>query len=50
MNIDSAATDCYKSISSLSKGLYKDKGSKFISFAYPVEDEDTAKSIIDSIK
>lgn len=50
MNIDSTASDCYKSISSLSKGLYKDKGSKFLSFAYPVEDENAARIIIDSIR
>ena len=50
MNIDSAASDSYKSISSLSKGLYKDKGSKFLSFAYPVENEAAAKIIIDSLR
>ena len=42
--------DCYKSISSPSKGIYKDKGSKFLSFAFPVETEDQVKSIIDNLR
>ena len=42
--------DCYKSISSPSKGIYKDKGSKFLSFAFPVETEEQAKSIIDNLR
>jgi Uncharacterized conserved protein len=44
------ASDCYKSIGSLSKGLYKDNGSKFLSFAYPVETEDQVKAILSDIK
>lgn len=45
-----SAPDCYKSIATLSKGLYKDNGSKFISFAYPVETELQIKSILSEIK
>ncbi len=45
-----SAEDSYKSISAPSKGLYKDKGSKFLSFAFPVESEDEAKVIISNIK
>ncbi|MCK9625330.1 MAG: YigZ family protein [Bacteroidales bacterium] len=42
--------DCYKSISALSKGIYKDNGSKFLAFAFPVETELEIKSIITEIK
>jgi uncharacterized YigZ family protein len=45
-----SATDCFKSISSPSKGIYKDKGSKFLSFAYPVTSEAEAKALIASLK
>lgn len=45
-----SASDCYKSISSPSKGLYKDKGSKFLSFAYPVTSESQAKDLISNLK
>lgn len=45
-----SVSDCYKSISSPSKGLYKDKGSKFVSFAFPVESEDEAKALISKLK
>lgn len=44
------ASDCYKSIASPATGLYKDNGSKFLSFAYPVEDEIAIKSIIAELK
>lgn len=42
--------DSYKSISTLSAGIYKDSGSKFLSFAYPVENEEEIKTIINSVK
>ena len=45
-----SAADCYRSISSPSKGIYKDKGSKFLSFAFPIETEDEAKAIIARLK
>lgn len=43
-------TDCYKSISAPSTGIYKDNGSKFLSFAYPVSDENEIKTIIQQLK
>ena len=43
-------SDCYKSIGAPSKGIFKDKGSKFLSFAFPVESEDEIKAIVSSIK
>lgn len=42
--------DTYKTISEPSEGLFKDKGSKFISFAYPVTSEDEIREIVQSIK
>lgn len=42
--------DCYKSIAAPSKGIFKDKGSKFLAFAYPVESEEEAKAIISTLK
>ncbi len=39
-------TDNYKTISSTGEGLYKEKGSKFIAFAFPVTSEDEIKEII----
>lgn len=42
--------DTYKTISSLSEGLYKEKGSKFLAFAIPVETEAEVKEKIAQIK
>ena len=42
--------DTYTSIASLSRGLYKDQGSRFISFAYPVETESQVKELVDALK
>ena len=43
-------SDIYKSISSLSEGLYKELGSRFIAKAYPVEGEEEVKVIVDSLR
>ena len=42
--------DTYRSISAPSEGLYKELGSRFIAFAYPVETEDEVKTIVSSLK
>ncbi len=42
--------DSYKSISKHSEGLYKEKGSKFLAFAYPVENEEDIKKHIQALK
>lgn len=42
--------DSYYSISRLSKGIFKDKGSKFLSFAYPVREEGEIKEILAGIR
>jgi uncharacterized YigZ family protein len=44
------ASDSYKSIAKQSKGVYKELGSKFLSFAYPVSSEEEIKAIISEIK
>jgi len=42
--------DTYNTIEESSEGLYKDKGSKFISYAFHVVDVDQVKEIIQQIK
>ncbi len=42
--------DTYKTIEKPSEGLFKDKGSKFISFAFTVNSEDEIREIVQSIK
>lgn len=40
----------YKTIKTISEGFYKEKGSKFLSFAYPVKNEADVKQIISDLK
>ena len=42
--------DTYKTIEKPSEGLFKDKGSKFISLAFPANSEEEIKEIVQSIK
>jgi uncharacterized YigZ family protein len=42
--------DTYKTIEESSEGLYKDKGSRFISYVFYVADEDQVKEIVQKIK
>jgi uncharacterized YigZ family protein len=42
--------DTYKTIIHPSPGLYKEKGSKFMSFAYPVKSEEEIKNILKNLK
>ncbi len=42
--------DTFKTISCQSEGLFKDKGSKFIAYAFPVSTEDEIKEIIQHLK
>lgn len=42
--------DVYKTISSQSKGLFKEKGSKFLAYAFPVNTEEEIKEILIRVK
>jgi len=42
--------DSYKTIQSTSEGIYKEKGSKFITYAFPVTCEEEIKEEIDKLK
>ncbi len=42
--------DTYKTVSSVSNGLFKDKGSKFIAYVFPVQSEEEIKKILSRIK
>ncbi|WP_321307704.1 YigZ family protein [Marinifilum fragile] len=44
------SNDTYKTISQQSEGLYKEKGSKFITYAYPVSTEEEIKEHIAQLK
>jgi len=43
-------TDLYKTIASPSKGSFKEKGSKFLAFAYDVRDEESVKQHLDALR
>lgn len=43
-------TDTYKTIGAPGEGLYKEKGSKFIAYAFPVSDEQQIKELIVRLK
>ncbi len=42
--------DTYKTISNISEGIFKDKGSRFISFACPVKTAEEAKEIVEEYR
>ena len=42
--------DEYKTVAARSEGLFKDNGSRFIAFAFPVETTDEVKSVVDGLK
>ena len=47
---ENSPTDSYKSISKPSTGIYKELGSKFLSFAYPVSSEEEIKNILTELR
>ncbi len=42
--------DTYKTISAASEGVFKDKGSKFIAYAYPISSDDELKNILQNLR
>ena len=42
--------DSYKTIEDTAEGIFRDKGSKFLAYAYPIRSEDEVKSIILKLK
>lgn len=48
--VSSLPRDCYLSIAAISEGLYKDNGSRFLSFAYPCSSSEQALEIIRQLK
>ncbi|RZS98317.1 YigZ family protein [Cecembia calidifontis] len=47
---ESPQTDTYLTLKAKSEGLYKEKGSKFLAFAFPVKDETEIKEILDQLR
>ncbi len=43
-------SDTYLTIKSFSKGIYKEKGSRFIAFAYPVFSAEETKPVIEALR
>lgn len=43
-------SDIYKSIASASEGVFRDNGSRFLAFAYPVETEEEIKEKVDALR
>lgn len=43
-------TDVYRTIADKTEGIFKDKGSKFLAFAYPVDEETTVHTIYQKLK
>ncbi|PKO98562.1 MAG: YigZ family protein [Bacteroidetes bacterium HGW-Bacteroidetes-8] len=44
------ASDSYRTLAKSSTGIYKELGSKFLSFAYPVSSQEEIKTILSNIK
>ena len=42
--------DTYKTISTPSEGIFKDRGSKFLAYAYPIVHENEVKPLVENLK
>lgn len=45
-----SSQDTYRTIKTSAEGLFKDKGSKFFAFAYPIEHESEVKELLEPLK
>lgn len=45
-----SATDTYTGIAAPSEGLFKDQGSRFLAFAYPVESEEEVRQLLEKAR
>lgn len=50
MTVNAMEEDEYRTVKQVAEGLYKEKGSRFISFIYPVKTEEEIKTILAEIK
>lgn len=46
----STTDDIYKTIATPTEGIYKEKGSKFLAYAYPVRSEEEVKEYVQALK
>ncbi len=44
------STDTFQTINAISEGIYKEKGSKFFAYAYPIKTEEEAKKIVKGLR
>ncbi len=49
-NLDFFMEDTYRTIEAKAEGLYKEKGSRFIAFAFPVHTEEEIKDILEELR
>ncbi|RZL32205.1 MAG: YigZ family protein, partial [Pedobacter sp.] len=42
--------DSYKTTKEASEGIFRDKGSKFIAYAYPIRSDEEVKPIINALR
>src|SRR5215217_2098143 len=42
--------DTYKTISAISEGIFRDKGSRFVAYAYPIKTDASVKDIVQNLR
>lgn len=50
MAANSNTDDSYRTLEARSEAIYKEKGSKFLAYAYPVENEEAIREILESLR